>query len=319
MDLKQLQYFLAVAEHLNFSRAAESLYISQPALSYQIAELEKELGTELFVRDRRRVYLTTAGSALIGPARETLAASERLLQKAKNGTAEEVTSVLRIGFDDTEDHFELTGITETLARFAEENSGLQLEMMRGRFPELADRVIYGDLDLAFLILRYREHLPPDLMSRQVQSTRIQMVVRDDCPAATCAEAVEQRDLILVEDKPRGNARILRLLENMKLSPRIRQVDSLPVGFTYLQMGKGILLLTELYYSQHHYSGLKAIPIPGEEAEIAHSVVWNRNNTNPAVTQLLERFRTCPGRTGEEQAAAAPEREDGALTAPENVL
>lgn len=52
MELKQLEYFLKVAEQLNFSRAAESLYISQPALSYQIAELEREVGAELFVRDR---------------------------------------------------------------------------------------------------------------------------------------------------------------------------------------------------------------------------------------------------------------------------
>ena len=68
MELKQLRYFLQVAEYLNFSRAAEQLYISQPALSYQIAELERELGVELFVRDRRKVYLTPAGKALLGRA-----------------------------------------------------------------------------------------------------------------------------------------------------------------------------------------------------------------------------------------------------------
>lgn len=72
MELKQLEYFLKVAEQLNFSRAAESLYISQPALSYQIAELERELGAELFVRDRRKVSLTPEGEALMLPAQEML-------------------------------------------------------------------------------------------------------------------------------------------------------------------------------------------------------------------------------------------------------
>lgn len=72
MELKQLHYFLKVAEFLNFSRAAEALYISQPALSYQIAELERELGTELFTRDRRKVYLTPAGMALVEPAKSIL-------------------------------------------------------------------------------------------------------------------------------------------------------------------------------------------------------------------------------------------------------
>ena len=65
MELKQLEYFLKVAEQLNFSRAAESLYISQPAMSYQIAELERALGAVLFVRARRKVSLTPGGGALM--------------------------------------------------------------------------------------------------------------------------------------------------------------------------------------------------------------------------------------------------------------
>ena len=61
MELRQLKYFLVTAETLHFSRAAEVLYMSQPALSKQIAELEKELGVTLFVRDKRGVQITPAG------------------------------------------------------------------------------------------------------------------------------------------------------------------------------------------------------------------------------------------------------------------
>ena len=293
MELRQLRYFLAVAEHLSFSRAAEELYISQPSLSYQIAELEKELGTQLFQRDRRTVSLTAAGSALLEPARETLEASERLLRLARDGAPEEA-GVLRVGFDDTEDHFELTGITEALASFADAHAGLQLEMSRMPFAECTDRLIYGDLDLAFLVLRYREKLPPELESRSVRSTRIAMVVREDCPAETCEEAVEQLDLILVGEKPRGSSRILRLLEDRKLRPRVRQVDSMPAGFTYVQMGRGILLLTEAYVQEHRYTGLKAIPIPGEEAEIVQAAVWNRNSAGPAARQFIAQLQAGPG-------------------------
>ncbi|WP_372345179.1 LysR family transcriptional regulator [Streptomyces sp. KL116D] len=71
---RDLRYFTAVADELNFTRAAERLYVSQPALSKQIRMLEKQLGAELFVRDRRSVRLTAVGEALLPHARGVLAA-----------------------------------------------------------------------------------------------------------------------------------------------------------------------------------------------------------------------------------------------------
>lgn len=288
MELKQLHYFLKVAEFLNFSRAAEALYISQPALSYQIAELERELGTELFTRDRRKVYLTPAGMALVEPAKSILEQAGSLPELVRQDSGHEA-GLLRIGFDSTEDHFETIGVTEAIARFSLDNPGVELSMLRAPFPECADQVIYGDLDVAFLILRHREHLPPDLTCRPVYQSRVIMAVRKDSPVQTCAEAIETMDLLLVGEKPRGNSRILRALENMKLEPRLRRVDSMPTGFVYAQMGKGIMLLSEVYYHKHRYPGLKALPIPDEAAHITHVAVWNRGTNNPMVARLLEQF------------------------------
>ena len=288
MELKQLHYFLKVAEFLNFSRAAEALYISQPALSYQIAELERELGTELFTRDRRKVYLTPAGMALVEPAKSILEQAGSLPDLVRQDSGHEA-GLLRIGFDSTEDHFETIGVTEAIARFSLDNPGVELSMLRAPFPECADQVMYGDLDVAFLILRHREHLPPDLTCRPVYQSRVIMAVRKDSPVQTCAEAIETMDLLLVGEKPRGNSRILRALENMKLEPRLRRVDSMPTGFVYAQMGKGIMLLSEVYYHEHRYPGLKALPIPDEAAHITHVAVWNRGTNNPMVARLLEQF------------------------------
>ena len=286
MELKQLRYFLAVAETLNFSRAAESLYISQPALSYQIAELERELGMELFSRDRRRVYLTQEGQALLTPARNMLEQAEQLPQLARQG-GEGPGGRLRIGFDNTEDHFELIGVTQAVADFGLKNPSVRLELNKCPFPECADQVIYDDLDLAFLILRHKEKLPPDLVSRPVYRSRIVMVVRADSHATTCEEAVKSHDLLLVGEKPRGNSRILKVLEDMKVEPTIRRVDSVTAGFVYAQMGKGIMLLSESYYKFHEYPGLRAIQLDSEAAHITHEAVWNRATQNPNVHKLLE--------------------------------
>jgi len=96
VELRLLRYFVAVAEELHFNRAAQRLYLSQPSLSVQIRKLEQELGTPLFVRDRRRVALTPAGVALLEPARRVLAAADQLpgLARAAAGAGGQ----LAIGF-----------------------------------------------------------------------------------------------------------------------------------------------------------------------------------------------------------------------------
>jgi DNA-binding transcriptional LysR family regulator len=79
MDARHLRYFLAVVDHGTVSRAAEALYVAQPSLSQAIRALERELGTELFQRVGRRLVLTSAGEALIEPARQVV----RGLENAK--------------------------------------------------------------------------------------------------------------------------------------------------------------------------------------------------------------------------------------------
>ncbi len=72
MDIRQLKFFLAVADHNGFSRAAGHLMVAQPSLSQAIATFERELGMPLFHRIGRRVVLSEAGAALVGPARVVL-------------------------------------------------------------------------------------------------------------------------------------------------------------------------------------------------------------------------------------------------------
>jgi DNA-binding transcriptional LysR family regulator len=97
LELRHLRYFVAVAEELNFSRAAERLHMAQPPLSAAIRQLEQELGTELLLRTTREARLTEAGQTFLEGARRTLAELERARRDAQRAAAGELGQ-LRVGF-----------------------------------------------------------------------------------------------------------------------------------------------------------------------------------------------------------------------------
>lgn len=94
-ELRLLRYFVAVAEELSFTRAAERTYVTQPSFSAAIRQLEHQLGAVLLTRDARHVELTAAGRALLPHARESLAAAERGAREAREAAAGEL-DVLRV-------------------------------------------------------------------------------------------------------------------------------------------------------------------------------------------------------------------------------
>ncbi|NGO46875.1 LysR substrate-binding domain-containing protein [Streptomyces ureilyticus] len=169
MELRQLRYFVAVAEELHFSRAAERLRIAQPALSQQIQRLEAGLGVELLVRNRRRVALSPAGAAFLREARETLACADRAALTAQRTAAGELGQ-LTLGFVGS-------AMDELLPR--------ALPVLRTRYPNLrlvlremtsTEQVAAlgrGELDLGLL----RPPSPP------VPGLRIRLVVREPLVAA----------------------------------------------------------------------------------------------------------------------------------------
>ncbi|MFF7352575.1 LysR substrate-binding domain-containing protein [Streptomyces filipinensis] len=140
MELRQLSYFVAVAEELHFGRAAERLHIVQSAVSQQIQRLERELGAELFDRSPRRVRLTGAGERLLPEARAVLAAAER----ARAAVA--APAGLRLGTS--------TGLgahlDRVLAAFAERAPEVPVELFSLPAGERFARVAAGRLDAAFV-------------------------------------------------------------------------------------------------------------------------------------------------------------------------
>src|SRR5436309_11468403 len=119
MELRHLRAFLAVAEELHFGRAAARLQMAQPPLSQSVRRLERELGVELFRRNRRHVELTTAGSALVPEARRTLAAADRAVAVV-SAVASGSSGRLTLGFVGSLAHGVLPLLVRELRRQAPE-------------------------------------------------------------------------------------------------------------------------------------------------------------------------------------------------------
>jgi DNA-binding transcriptional LysR family regulator len=142
VELRQLEYFIAVAEDLHFGRAAERLSIGQPAVSQQVARLERELSVNLFDRTSRTVRLTTAGESLLPEARAVLAAVER----ARQSVAGENETTLQIGSS--------TGLGVRLARvlqaLREMAPSTEATLVSAPTQARLERVASGQLDAAFV-------------------------------------------------------------------------------------------------------------------------------------------------------------------------
>ncbi|HTG97258.1 MAG TPA: LysR family transcriptional regulator [Burkholderiales bacterium] len=146
-DLWQLRYFVAVAEHLHFGRAAAALHISQPPLSRAIRALEERVGVRLFARSRRRVELTPEGTRLLGEARRVLGQLERTVQEVR-GMARGEEGRLRIGFVSLADYGVLP---ELLKSFKSTRPGIALALREMLSPEQAAALAAGELDFGFLL------------------------------------------------------------------------------------------------------------------------------------------------------------------------
>lgn len=150
VELRHLEYFVAVAEELSFTRASRRLHVVQSGVSSAIQGLERELGAALFDRDRHKVTLTDAGQALLPEARATLAAARAAAEAVAEATTG-LRGTLAIGTMLTTGSID---VPKLLARFHEQHPAVlvRLRAVPGGSAELAREVINGALDLALVSL-----------------------------------------------------------------------------------------------------------------------------------------------------------------------
>ncbi|MBI2771974.1 MAG: LysR family transcriptional regulator [Burkholderiales bacterium] len=147
MELRHLRYFVAVAEELNFTRAAERLYMAQPPLSTQIRGLEEELGVQLLERDKRRVHLTQAGRHFLDRARTILASVQSARDEVKSAASGEVG---RLSMAFTASSMLTSALPATIRKYRAAYPSVVLNLAEMTSMHQLDAIHHRSLDLGVL-------------------------------------------------------------------------------------------------------------------------------------------------------------------------
>ena len=271
--LRQLEYFAALADRLNFRKAAESCFVSQPALSAQISQLESLLGLSLFERDRRGVRLTSAGKALLPDARDLLTRCDRLGQLARSlGTP--LTGPLRLGVIPTIGPYLLPRVLPALAEAFPE---LRVFLREDTTDRLLDLLGAGKLDL--LLLATDIDLGP-VVTQALFSDPFLLAVPEDDELAGREQArlsdMEGRDIMLLDEGHCLREQLLPLCAAAGAG-ELSEFRASSLG-TIAQMvagGLGITLLPELAVEREAAAAprLRVIPFGADGPSRVVGLAW----------------------------------------------
>jgi DNA-binding transcriptional LysR family regulator len=159
MDLRQLRYFVAVAEELHFTRAAARLHLAQSALSAQIRALEQDVGAELFTRTSRRVVLTAVGETLLEDARRLLADAETTLGHARSLARRQERRLIVGCLGPASAEL----LAPVIADFARRRPDVSVDVQAFDFAEILPGLRDARADVAFLYLPYAEEALADFV------------------------------------------------------------------------------------------------------------------------------------------------------------
>jgi DNA-binding transcriptional LysR family regulator len=285
MELRHLRYFVAVAEELQFSRAALRLHVAQPALSQQIQQLERELGVQLLARTKRRVALTDPGAAFLQEARRTLAASDTAVRLARRAAAGE-TGRLRVGYVDLATWLSFPAI---------------LRAYRERFPEVEvtltelhrepqrEALLRGELDVGFFSLKPNE---AGLLGECVAVDPLVAALPHGHPSAGKARvplrALAEEPWVLFPRELRTNyvELVLGYCGAAGFVPRVvQEASQLHTLVGLVSAGVGVSLLPASVVAAPR-AGVSCRPLSGTQPRLTLEVIWPEGTRSPAAASFV---------------------------------
>ena len=285
MELRHLTYFVAVAQKLNFSRAADELHVAQPAISQQIRVLENELGVQLFDRAGKRVSLTRAGEVLLPHAHHILAEVEtarnevRDLSQLNRGTAS-------LGAPPTVSSHLLPG---RLTRFRRRYPGLEVTLREAGTESLIQMVEDSQLDLAIVV---SDDLPPVVEAAPMMEEKYVLAV-GLLHSLSKQSAVRLADLsgeafILFPEGYKLREVTLTACKRAGFEPKVAlDGGAMQSALEFVAAGLGVALVPQL--ALEGAEGIRGLTISDQDLHRQLGLVWRRDRYLSAAAQALRDF------------------------------
>lgn len=292
MTVFQIQCFLSVAETLNFTEAANRLFIAQSSLSRNISHLEEEIGLTLFIRTKKYVRLTPSGTVLYSEFSKLLKLGQHAPEKARNAELGE-TGSLCLGVLETQrsENF----LPSRLGQLRKEHPNIQIDIISGTFRELREAVMDNRIDIALTLGFDMEDFNPDeVVFQPFFQSHPQCVISRSNPLATQPDfdlsALSSETMVAISPEISRGAyhNIVQFCERHGFQPaRTIYANSVQDLLLKVEAGLGFSVLDENCISDSNTS-LLSVPIYKTDP-LNLVAIWKRNNLNPAIplfTNLL---------------------------------
>ncbi|MBD7911609.1 LysR family transcriptional regulator [Clostridium cibarium] len=292
MNIRQLEYFLAVAENLNFTRAAEKYYISQTAVTQQIQSLEKELNVKLFNRTNRHVELTSAGRIFVKEAESLIKHTKEALERTQIASTG-YSGALSLGFVKG---YEQTSFSRLIQSFHTFFPNISLFLVRDNTAKLyTDLINRQRYDIIFAVKFHIEKYN-NVNYKVIEKHPLIVVLYPDHHLAN-KRSIKRSDLkheLFIANEMRNNrhngaSSIINDSINVGFMPNIaKQSRDVETILLMVSAGMGIAVLPDYAIKAYtNFMNLVYIPIDVEEEYIETVAVWNKDNSNPSLTKFLE--------------------------------
>jgi DNA-binding transcriptional LysR family regulator len=293
IELRQLRYFVAVAEENHFGRAAARLHMTQPPLSQMIQSLEAALGTPLFARTKRSVALTPAGIALLPEARRILQQAGALPDLARRAASGE-SGLLSLSFVSTADYSVLPPL---LREFRERYPQVQIDLREATTDVQLEDLMQARIDAGLLIPPLTDKARSELEYVTVLSEPLIMAAPRGLKAlrgksSVPLKAVADIPLIIFPRRiaPAFHDAILACFHDAGLTPRIGQeAIQMQTIVGLVSAGMGIALVPQSV-SNLKRPGVEYKPLTDKTQPIETGLAWRRDNLSPVLRAFLDLLR-----------------------------